>query len=57
MYCIDCEHILQGEEGCHCDKCGSENVEELPPNWNDEVDGHYEGDFRNRGPVYWSEEG
>lgn len=45
MFCLDCDHIFVTQDDSTCESCGSENVEELPSNWADDVDGHYEGDF------------
>lgn len=46
MCCIDCDHIFEAEDALTCENCGSENIEELPPDYEEvEVDGHYEGDF------------
>lgn len=45
MFCIECEHTFPGVENDSCPECQGEHTEELPPDWDDNTDGHFEGDF------------
>lgn len=46
LFCIDCEVSFDKEDagdGSTCPCCFEDNIEELPPDFED--DGHFEGDF------------
>ena len=55
LYCIDCDHVFAGNEGDHCDTCGSEHTEVLPPDWGG-TEGHFEGGFSSSGTNHEDEE-